>query len=109
MRAFFIHFVTLCYGLQANSNSGKRRRRQTAEELAQSVENYGCWCNKAFNQEAHEGVPIDDLDKICRGWSQCTHCEQYSSCSGAFDDTYRVSFNINDDSYQCDASSSTGG
>lgn len=102
-----MEYVFSAYGLESGNNSGKRRRRQTATELAQSVENYGCWCNKAFNQEAHEGVPIDELDKICRSWSQCTHCEQYSSCAGSFGDSYRVSFNTNNDAYQCDAASTT--
>lgn len=100
-------YVLTAYGLETSGSGQTRKRRQTAEELTQSVEDYGCWCNKAFNQEAHEGVPIDDLDKVCRSWSQCTHCEQYSSCSGTFSDAYSVSFNTATDVYQCDADTTT--
>lgn len=100
-------YVFTAYGLNSGSTNGKRKRRQTAEELTASVEKYGCWCNKPFNEEAHEGVPIDELDKICRSWSQCTHCEQYSSCSGSFDDVYSVDFNTATDAYQCATGGST--
>merc|ERR1712110_428334 len=71
------------------------------DSLLASVENYGCWCSKPTTGSAHEGQPKDELDRICRAWSQCTHCESLSTCTGSLDLSYEILADSNGN-YLCD-------
>ena len=43
------------------------------------IEDYGCWCPKAFQSENHlVGAPLDELDGLCRKYASCCKCEKAS-------------------------------
>ena len=52
------------------------------------LKNHGCWCTELANYKPFRGVPIDQIDTICRSWHTCRRCAR-DSCdvdfAGGFD------------------------
>ena len=51
------------------------------------------------------GRPLDEVDSICKNFSQCQKCNKMSTCSGSFFESYQISFNPVTDTYTCQSSS----
>ena len=79
-------------------NSGRKRR--AINDILQAIDDHGCWCPKFSGDQALFGLPVDDLDKICRGHSRCVHCEKYVTCEGVFDTSYEILIN-DQDGFEC--------
>lgn len=39
-----------------------------------NLANYGCWCQKTANEKPMMGVPIDEMDRLCRDYNKCLRC-----------------------------------
>ena len=75
--AYGIKQITFTSGLFNSS----RKKRQTAQNALDSIRDYGCWCTKPFTGDGFMGQPLDDVDRICKLWSQCNRCIGLSTCT----------------------------
>jgi len=84
------------------------RKRRNAEDALDAIADYGCWCSKPFAGNAHMGKPLDEVDQLCKKWSQCTRCMGLNGCSGDVNDAYDLTFVPATDSYTCNAVTGCG-
>jgi len=80
------------------------RKKRSAQDVLDAIQNYGCWCPRALLGESsgHAGVPLDDVDMFCKKWSQCNHCTLMGGC-GNEASNFTITFNPAVDSYTCTA------
>lgn len=58
------------------------------------IPDYGCWCPKIYTGFGFGGIPVDDVDELCREWSQCRTCSALEQCTGELDVNYQPTIGI---------------
>jgi Cu/Zn superoxide dismutase len=80
--------------------SGIARKRRSVDDVISAIDDHGCWCPKFAGDQALFGVPVDELDNVCRAHSKCSHCEKFVTCEGNLASSYDILVNDEGD-YEC--------
>ena len=83
------------------SDDTTRRKRRNVQDVLDAVADYGCWCSKPFTGTAYMGRALDEVDQICKSWSQCWRCIGMNGCTGDLEDPYALTFNVTENTYEC--------
>ena len=114
--ANFLCFLYCAYGIPGitftngfyNTSSRKRRQLNGADDALSAVQNYGCWCSQPFTGDAYRGKPLDEVDSLCKSYSQCMRCSKINNFVGSVVDPYTLTFIAANDSYTCVSGSECG-
>ena len=84
-----------------SSEKHSRRMRRSIDQVLNQIQNYGCWCSKPFTGTSLQGLPLDQVDSVCRQWSKCTRCEMLTDCDNQGGDSYSMVYSKNSTEFEC--------
>merc|ERR1712179_329565 len=68
-----------------NTTGPGLRSNPIADGVMDQIGDYGCWCPKMLSLVQYAprgGRPVDAIDRICKEWAKCRHCNKFSGCDG---------------------------
>jgi len=84
------------------------RKKRSVQDALDAVMGYGCWCSKPFTGDAFKGKPLDEVDQICKSWSQCSRCNGLNGCTSGSNDEFSYTISGATSSYTCTAATECG-